>query len=193
MGNTKSVVTVREDVERFEHLFRRHHAAVVGYVRRRAPLGVVDDITGETFLVAWRRLDDVPAEELPWLLAVAANVLATERRGSARRGALGLRLRAQTRPAELAWDPTAAVADIDGRLAAALAELKPKDLEAILLVAWDQLEPNEAATVLGEPAGTFRVRLHRTRARLVELLEHRADGSSGAVKPSVADAKGAMP
>ncbi len=59
---------------RFEGLFRDHHVAVVAYVRRRAPQDAVDDIVGETFLVAWRRLDCVPGEELPWLLAVARNV-----------------------------------------------------------------------------------------------------------------------
>jgi DNA-directed RNA polymerase specialized sigma24 family protein len=44
--------------ERLEDLFRRHEPAVVAYVRRRAPADVVDDIVAETFLVAWRRLDD---------------------------------------------------------------------------------------------------------------------------------------
>ena len=71
---------------RFEGLFRDHHVAVVGYVRRRALQEAVDDIVGETFLVAWRRLDCVPDEELPWLSAVARNALATQRRGAGRRG-----------------------------------------------------------------------------------------------------------
>jgi DNA-directed RNA polymerase specialized sigma24 family protein len=67
---TKRNATVSSDAARarFEGLFRDHHVAVVGYVRRRAPQEAVDDIVGETFLVAWRRLDCVPDEELPWLL-----------------------------------------------------------------------------------------------------------------------------
>ena len=91
---TKRNAAVSSDAARarFEGLFRDHHVAVVGYVRRRAPQEAVDDIVGETFLVAWRRLDCVPDEELPWLLAVARNVLATQRRGAGRRRALTLRL-----------------------------------------------------------------------------------------------------
>jgi RNA polymerase sigma factor (sigma-70 family) len=193
MGNTKTVAGAREDIERFEGIFRRHHKAVVAYVRRRAPTSVVDDITDETFLVAWRRLDDVPAEELPWLMAVASNVLATERRGAGRRFALNLRLHSQTRPSDLAWDPTVAVEATDVRLAAALGQLRPKELEALLLVAWEELEPQEAAIVLGESPGAFRTRLHRARARLQELLEpHSPTSAAIAVQPPNAATKGAI-
>ena len=65
---------------------------MVAYVRRRAPQDAVDDTVGETFLVAWRRLERVPTQELPWLLAVARNVLATHQPGVVRRRALTLRL-----------------------------------------------------------------------------------------------------
>jgi RNA polymerase sigma-70 factor (ECF subfamily) len=36
----------------------------------------------ETFLVAWRRLDDVPDDPLPWLYRVARRVLANQRRSA---------------------------------------------------------------------------------------------------------------
>jgi len=193
MGNTKTVAGAREDIERFERLFRRHHAAVVAFVRRRAPNAVVDDITDETFLVAWRRLDDVPSEELPWLLSVAANVLATERRGAGRRFALRLRLHAHVRASDLHWDPTAAIETTDVRLAAALGQLRPKELEALLLVAWEELEPQEAAIVLGESPEAFRTRLHRARTRLKELLEpHSTTSQAVAVPPPNAATKGAI-
>jgi RNA polymerase sigma-70 factor (ECF subfamily) len=64
--------------ERFERLFREHGDAVYRYAVRRDP-GAAEDVVAEAFLVAWRRLDDVPrGAELPWLLGVA-------RRPSARR------------------------------------------------------------------------------------------------------------
>lgn len=168
---------------RFEGLFRDHHVAVVGYVRRRAPQEAVDDIVGETFLVAWRRLDGVPAEELPWLLAVARNVLATQRRGAGRRRALTLRLghaavgRAEP-PADDGLEPA-----IDSRLETALSRLAPKDREALTLIAWDGLAPHEAALVLGDSAGAFRVRLHRARQRLRALLEERSEPARPAPTP----------
>jgi RNA polymerase sigma factor (sigma-70 family) len=164
--------------DRFEDLFRRHHAAVVGYVRRRASSDAVDDIVGETFLVAWRRLDQVPERDLPWLLGVARNVLTTHQRGVRRRHALTARLRSRgagggSQPAADAGMLGAPEA-LETSLATALSRLAPKDREALLLVAWDGLGPRDAALVLGESAGTFRVRLHRARHRLRGLLEDRA-------------------
>jgi RNA polymerase sigma-70 factor, ECF subfamily len=49
-----------------------------------------------------------------------------------------------------------------------------KDREALTLVAWDGLEPHEAAVVLGDSPGSFRVRLHRARTRLRRLLDERS-------------------
>jgi RNA polymerase sigma-70 factor (ECF subfamily) len=159
--------------ERFEHVFRANHAAVVAYVRRRAARDVVDDVVGETFLVAWRRLDRVPDQALPWLLAVARNVLATQRRGAFRRDALLLRLHREPGGQQ----GVDAGDGADGRIAAALAKLAPKDREALTLIAWDGLAPHEAALVLGEAPGTFRVRLHRARTRLRGVLAERPEPS----------------
>ncbi len=152
-----------------EVLFRSHYAAVVAYVRRRAPAESVDDVVAETFLVAWRRLEHVPTESLPWLLAVARNVIATQRRGTARRRALHSRLQS----AAVETVEQLSVAEL-GPVAAALASLSEKDREALTLIAWDGLRPSQAAAVLGESPSTFRVRLHRAKRRLRRLLgEHR--------------------
>jgi RNA polymerase sigma factor (sigma-70 family) len=151
--------------ERLRQLFRVHEPAVVAYVRRRARGDVVDDVVAETFLVAWRRLDDVPDEALPWLLGVARRVLSTHRRAAGRRERLGVRLIA-THPGTRIDTPEPG----DGRVVAALARLSEKDREALILVAWDGLTPQQAAAVLGEPAGRFRVRLHRAKQRMKVLL-----------------------
>ncbi|MFZ1997249.1 MAG: sigma-70 family RNA polymerase sigma factor, partial [Solirubrobacteraceae bacterium] len=127
---------------RFNALFREHHPAIQAYARRRVPPGGVDDIVSETFLIVWRRLDDVPEAPLPWLLAVARNVVGTEWRGVARRERLWLK--AQSRHVE-GCDPGAPESE-DGRVLAALAVLKERDREALTLVAWDGLTPAQAAT-----------------------------------------------
>ncbi len=152
--------------ERLEDLFRRHEPAVFAYVRRRAPADVVDDIVAETFLVAWRRLDDVPEPALPWLLGVARRVLSTHRRGDRRRRELGSRLAATQSMSLAAWSE-----DGEERTLAALAALSEKDREALMLIAWEGLTPKQAAVVLNEPAGRFRVRLHRAKRRIKALLE----------------------
>jgi RNA polymerase sigma-70 factor (ECF subfamily) len=150
---------------RLEELFRRHHQAVSAYARRRAAGDTADDVVASTFLVAWRRLDEVPDDSLPWLLAVARNVIATQQRGSRRRGALRLRLE-QSDPS-----PAPAVDEPAGPIAAALGRLPANDREAITLIAWDGLRPAEAAAVLGQSPTAFRVRLHRARRRLRRELE----------------------
>jgi RNA polymerase sigma-70 factor (ECF subfamily) len=140
----------------------------------------VDDAVGEAFLVAWRRLDHVPAEPLPWLLAVARNILATQRRGSRRRDALVLRLRGAE---PLMYTPSPSVGDGDGRVLEALARLGEKDREALTLIAWDGLTPQQAAGVLRETPGTFRVRLHRARQRLRRLLDE--EGRAASTPPAI--------
>jgi RNA polymerase sigma-70 factor (ECF subfamily) len=77
---------------RFELLYGEHAPAVKAYILRRAQASVADDLVAEVFMVCWRRLDELPAEPLPWLLGVARRVLSTQRRGERRRVALHRRL-----------------------------------------------------------------------------------------------------
>lgn len=156
---------------RFEALFREHHSAVRAYARRRVPSEAVDDIVSETFLVVWRRLDQVPEPALPWLLTIARNVVGTEWRGAARRKRLWLK--AQSGHVE-GYDPEPDIAD--GRVLGALARLKERDREALTLVAWDGLTPAQAAVVLGEPSDRFRQRLHRAGNRLRVQLDDELRG-----------------
>lgn len=163
-----------EAAARMEQVFRANCPAVVSYVRRRAPEEAVDDVVAETFLVAWRRLNRVPAEPLPWLLAVARNVIGTQLRSSSRRHALHLRLR-KAPPTVAAADHDAAMPAHDrepgGPVLAAMASLSERDREALMLTVWDGLAPRQAAAVLGESSSTFRARLYRAKRRLRRRLE----------------------
>jgi RNA polymerase sigma-70 factor, ECF subfamily len=49
-----------------EDLFTAHARAVRAYAVRRVPAGEIDDVVSDVFVVAWRRLDEVPADALPW-------------------------------------------------------------------------------------------------------------------------------
>ncbi len=73
---------------RLERLFDQHYAAVLAYGLRRAPRAVAEDVASETFVIASRRIDEVPAAALPWLYGVARRVLANERRAETRRDQL---------------------------------------------------------------------------------------------------------
>src|SRR6185312_11818722 len=140
---------------RFDALFAAHFAAVRAYVVRRSGAAPVDDVLSKTFLVAWRRLDVVPEDALPWLLGVARRVLANQRRGEARRAALIDRLSSLTSRSR----PVEPSGDVFGSLGDAIATLTASEREALLLVAWEGLEPRRAAHVVGCSAATFRARL----------------------------------
>jgi RNA polymerase sigma factor (sigma-70 family) len=154
---------------RFDALFDQHYAAVRAYVVRRGLAGIVDDTLSETFLVAWRRIDSVPADPLPWLLAVARRVLANQRRGEARRGAL-VELLGSVLPRDPVAEPIGDSLDGLSGLGDAIATLSAREREALLLVAWEELDPQRAARVVGCAPAAFRARLYRARRRLAAQL-----------------------
>lgn len=157
-------VSDRPDPEvRFEALYAEHYGRVLGYVLRRAPAGVAADVVADVFLVAWRRLEEVPDQPLPWLLGVARKTLANERRAGRRLAALvdlleetGSNAREDRPPPNDLLQPFAEAFD----------RLSDTDRELLRLVAWDGLTAREAASALGISHAACRVRLHRARRRL---------------------------
>jgi RNA polymerase sigma-70 factor (ECF subfamily) len=150
---------------RFRVIFA-HLGAVTAYARRRGSLDA-DAVAAETMAIAWRRLADVPADDaLPWLYATARNLVLAEARRRSRRTAL-------REPDEDIQPPEVSL--LDPPLEQALRSLRPADREALLLVAWEDLTPSQAATALGVNPTAFRVRLFRARGRLREALAAAAD------------------
>jgi RNA polymerase sigma-70 factor (ECF subfamily) len=137
-----------------------HLGAVAAYARRRGSRDP-EAIAGETMAIAWRRLADVPTDDpRPWLYATARNLLLAERRRSQEVGG------EVPEVASFDLEPTA----LDPALTRALRALSPRDREALLLVAWEDLTPAQAAKALGMNATAFRVRLLRARRRLKAVL-----------------------
>jgi DNA-directed RNA polymerase specialized sigma24 family protein len=64
------------------------------------------------------------------------------------------------------------VNELDPALGQPLRSLSHQDQEALLLVAWEELKPREAAKSLGINPAAFRVRLLRARRRLRSRLEN---------------------
>jgi RNA polymerase sigma-70 factor (ECF subfamily) len=156
-------VRARGDAE-LEALWRDWHRHVLAYALRRADPAMAEDVVAETFAIAWRRMDEMPPEPLPWLLGVARRVLANLRRGERRRGALLDRLRREP-PALVQAGPGER-----GEVLAALASLPERDREALLLHAWEGLDHAGAGTVIGCSPAAFAVRLHRARQRFARAL-----------------------
>ncbi len=158
---------------RFEELFVAESDAVLGYALRRVEHPEdAGDILAETFLVAWRRIPDVPPgdEGRLWLYGVARRVLANHRRGSGRRRRLGERLSAALADELLPHVPSDRV-ETSLVVGDAMDRLPEEDRELLHLTSWEGLTPTELATVLAIPAATVRTRLHRARRRLAAILE----------------------
>ncbi len=155
----------------FSRLYREQGRAILAYALRRVEdREDAADVVAETFLVAWRRLAEVPAdpEARLWLYAVARRVIANLHRSERRRSRLGERL-AESLRTELATRP--APRGEAAEVLRAMAGLSDEDRELLLLVSWEGLSPGEAARVLGISSLAARSRLHRARRRLRTLME----------------------
>jgi RNA polymerase sigma factor (sigma-70 family) len=145
-----------EIVDDFCVVYRECYPRVLAYAASHAGAQRAEDITSETFTIAWRKLDQMPSNALPWLLGIARNLLKASRRQ--------------------AWhDEIDDVPVTDDfvrvvEIRAALASLSDGDQEVLTLIAWHGLPAAEAALVLGCTTATFFVRLHRARRRLRAAL-----------------------
>ena len=152
--------------EDFRRLFAEHNRQVLAYALRRCEQRAdAEDVVAGTFAVAWRRFADAPAEELrlAWLYAIAARVLANQRRSLRRLSALRSRLRAQP--------PAGAPERVElDEVVVSLRELRSEEQEVLRLAAWEGLTNAELAVALGCSENAATIRLHRARKRLAEQL-----------------------
>ncbi|WP_328937168.1 sigma-70 family RNA polymerase sigma factor [Streptomyces tauricus] len=169
--------------QRFRDIYEECYPRVLAYTTSLVGRQVGEDITSETFTVAWRRVRDLPQPALPWLLGVARNLVREMRRRDSHQYLLaaeearriGLGNGGSGGPAEVG-DVAADVTDREAALQA-LAGLSDADRELLTLIAWHGLSTKQAARVLGCTTATLTVRLHRARRRLEKALEpaHLAD------------------
>jgi RNA polymerase sigma factor (sigma-70 family) len=154
---------------RLRSLFEENSMRVLAYSLRHIGPDAAQDVVSEVFLVAWRRIEDVPEDALPWLLVIARNTMGNRRRGFARQQ----RLADQLASLERSTNATAGAEEIAlarREMLAALAGLSTTEREALLLTAWDGLSVVQAAEVAGCSRRAFELRLHRARNRLRRVL-----------------------
>lgn len=75
-----------DDEARFAEIYRQYGKHIRGYCTRRTDVSDVADAVAETFLVAWRKIEQIPDGEatLPWLYGVAYRVVSHQWRYKAR-------------------------------------------------------------------------------------------------------------
>lgn len=172
---------VDERQRRFEAVYTACHAPVLAYaLRRTASPEDAADVIAETFLTAWRRLDEMPRgpQARLWLYGVARRVLANHHRGERRRSALAERLRAELAAAYFPPEYSGELA----RIATAFGRLPDRERELLALNAWEGLDYGQIAVVFGCSRNAVRIRLHRARGRFAAELA--AAGEHAAVRAS---------
>ncbi len=182
-ASERTAESARTDL-RLRRLFETHRLAVLAYCMRRAPRWDAHDAAAEVFVVAWRRIDEVPAEPatLPWLFGVARRVLANTHRSALRRQRLRSRLAATTDdPVGEAEPPIIRKAEYQWVIDA-VNQLEEIDREILFLATWEGLSHREIGEVLGLSDSASRKRLERARRRLGKQLERSTPGGTATVR-----------
>ena len=148
----------------FDQLYDRHALEVYRYISRRHIGNDAQDLTGDVFLIAFQKLNSIPAgSELPWLYRTAWNVLANAHR--------------KNEPIPANFDLTEIESDCadvvitNDQLNRSWQKLPHKDREVLRLVAWEGLSGKELATTLGISEGGAGAALSRARANLRKAWE----------------------
>src|ERR1017187_1822893 len=137
-----------DPVRRFTMLYREHHSRVRDFAYRRVGADLADDIVADTFLVTWRRINDVPDAAVPWLFRVALYEIANLRRCQAKALRLQSALLEGNSGAGVAPSSDDAM-DLVRAVAHAFDSLSPREQEILRLAAWEHLSAAEGAAVLG--------------------------------------------
>ncbi|MEA2023161.1 MAG: sigma-70 family RNA polymerase sigma factor [Actinomycetota bacterium] len=157
----------------FREMYQENQRRVLAYFLRRTDATSARDGAAETFLVAWRRIDEVPSGDhtLPWLYGVARRVLSNQRRSRSRSAALGRKL-ADIDPPE---DPSPEVIVLrraeDREMLDAVARLRPEDQEILRLAVWEELPHSQIADMIGTSAHAIAQRIYRITKQLARDLE----------------------
>jgi RNA polymerase sigma-70 factor, ECF subfamily len=167
--------TLDGDLRAFEQLVERHRDVVFRVVARFVGDEDAEDVTQDTFLRAFHRLDrfrgDAPFRS--WLLRIAHNTAVTD---MTRTG------RVDTRPLDAVEDGLEQSVSRGGpaerlerrerrdRLDTKLKGLSPGHRTVLVLRDIEGLPYDEIARITDAPLGSVKARLHRARDEFVELL-----------------------
>jgi RNA polymerase sigma-70 factor (ECF subfamily) len=165
----------------FRQLYEQHHRAVLAYLVRRLGREEAFDAAEDVFLVAWRRLADVPSGsgQLPWLYGVARRVVSNHQRTMFRRARLFSKVVGNpSTPSRGPEDEAVARMESDAMLTA-LSTLRDRDQEVLRLTYWEELPHVDIGKILGCSTETVHVRRYRAEKRLTNALAHAGHIQSG--------------
>jgi RNA polymerase sigma-70 factor (ECF subfamily) len=160
---------------KFRQVFDAHLSAVQRYCVRRLRPADANDAVAEVFLVAWRRIGQIPDgdEALPWLLGVSKNVIRNLERSGRRVSRLKAKVEQEPLPANPGPEAQVVRHVEYAEVAAALESLSAADREVIRLRAWEELTAPQMAVVLGCSVSAAEKRMTRASQRLTKAVARR--------------------
>lgn len=155
----------------FSRLVNQHSKVLLRFaVRRLDNQEDCEDVVAETFLIVWRRWEDLPTpdDELAWLYGIAFRVLSNRRRARDRRERLRKRLTFERESEPQGSDPDR----VDVRpILRALGQLRRDERQLLEFVYWEELSYRDIALVLEVSENAVGIRINRAKGRLRSLLQ----------------------
>lgn len=162
--------------------FQANAADLFAYAERRVmPREDAADVLSDAMLIAWRKVDQLPADPQRarmWLFVIVKNTLLNHRRSTDAHDAAVEKLRALVR-LRARRDESERV-ETELRVRAVLATLPAELAELVRLIIGDGFRIDEAAELMRIPASTARSRYARARELLAEALRELVDGDAEA-------------
>jgi RNA polymerase sigma-70 factor (ECF subfamily) len=158
---------------RFRLIYDDTFAPIQKYCLRRLPLPDANDAVSEVFLVAWKKRSSIPDDALPWLYAVARNVVRNSMRSTRRWRRVVARVHAEPVYPLPGADVQVVRKAEDDALLTALHTLSDADQEVLMLRAWEDLTASQVAHVVGCSAAAAEKRLARAMGRLEGAVKGR--------------------
>lgn len=177
MGDERDLIAraQRGDLQAYESLVRRYEqlAFRAAYlITHDAPEAA--DAAQDAFLRAYRALQSFKLGQpfRPWLLRIVTNQALNRVRSEQRRARMAERFAQEirTNPGVPSPEHAAEEREQNERLLQAVRQLDPTEQTLIALRYFLELPESEVAQTLNVPLGTVKSRLHRTLARLREII-----------------------
>jgi RNA polymerase sigma-70 factor (ECF subfamily) len=162
----------------FRRLYESHYTEVLAYCRRRTGRADAHDATSEVFLIAWRKIDDLPdADKVrAWLFGIAYRVLGHQWRSRYRYGRLKRRMAGTAHTAEPGPERVVVRRAEDRRVLEAVRRLRPADQEILRLAGWEEMPHADIAVILGISVAAVDQRFHRAKQRLASEYDKAGAG-----------------
>jgi len=167
----------------FDAIYRNYHARIRRYLARLVGIDEAEDLAQEVFLKINKSIDGFRGESsiATWVYRIATNAAMDRVRSPA------YRARQSGAPVEVSHEADEVVVAADDRVSSAeqdairsemsgcvqdlMAQLPENYRTVLVLSETEGMKNSEIAEVLGVSLETVKIRLHRARGRLKEILE----------------------